>query len=277
MKQGVDSRLFMGATNAGFQKKAWNSSPGLRRGTRYPAVHALLVFLLSVIMVPLVASADTGRGYLDINSGYKTGAFGTPAKSNLYYLSSTFGYVAPDYDVSVTAPYLSLTNKTGSQRQTESGAGDIILRAGRVLVPEGPGGLSLDGALAVKLPTADEMKGLGTGETDYGAFMGLHQRLGGFKVSLNGGYINVGDPPLVNYNDIYLYSVGISRIFGFTEVSVYLESRRAGVPGAKDPREINIGFFHVLNTDYAIKGSAFSGLNDGGPDFGFNAGIVKWF
>ncbi len=277
MKQGVDSRLFMGAINARLQKTAWNMSPGLRRRVQYLAVHALLLVFFSVLQVPLSASADAGRGYLDLGGGYKTGDFGATTTSSLYYISSTIGYVAPRYDVSVAVPYLSLTNKTGSQSRTESGVGDMILRGGRMFVPEGAGGLSLDGALAVKLPTADEMKGLGTGETDYGAFLGLHQRLGGFKVSLNGGYIKVGDPPLVNYNDIYLYSAGISRIFGFTELSAYFEGRRASIPGAKDPQEITIGFFHVLNADFAIKGSAFSGLNDGGPDFGFNAGIVRWF
>ncbi len=279
MKQGVNSKLFMGAANARSQKTAWNwnMSPGLHRRVRYLAIHALLLVFFSVLQVSLSASADTGRGYLDLGGGYKTGDFGTPTKANLYYLSSTIGYVAPRYDFSVTVPYLSLTNKTGSQSETEKGVGDMILRVGRILVSEGTGGLSLDGALAAKLPTADEMKGLGTGETDYGAFLSLHQRLGGFKVSLHGGYIKVGDPPLVNYNDIYLYGVGISRIFGFTELFTFFEGRRASVPGAKDPQEIAIGFFHVLNTDFAIKGSAFAGLNDGGPDFGFNAGIVRWF
>ena len=277
MKQGVDNRLYMGAANTRFQKTVWNISQGLRCRIRYLAIHALLIISLSAIVAPSASSADTGRGYLELGGSYKTGDFGTPTKSNLYYFSSAIGYVAPIYDASVTVPYLSLTNRTGSQSQTESDVGDIILRVGRMLVPEGTGGLSLDGALAVKLPTADEMKGLGTGEVDLGAFIGLHQRLGGVKVSLNGGYIKVGDPPRVNYIDIYLFGIGISKIFGFTELHTSFEGRRAIVPGAKDPREITAGFFHVLNVDYAIKGSVFTGLNNGGPDFGTNLGVVRWF
>ncbi|MEK6745319.1 MAG: hypothetical protein AABZ15_17025 [Nitrospirota bacterium] len=244
---------------------------------RYLAFHTLLLISLSAIAAPSTASGDTGRGYLELGGGYKTGAFGTPTRSSLYYLSSTIGYVAPRYDASVTVPYLFIESRTGSQSQTESGVGDMILRVGRVLVPGGDSGLSLDGALAVKVPTADEMKGLGTGETDYGSFMGLHQRLGRFKVSFNGGYIKVGDPPRINYNDIYLYAVGISRIFGDTDLYTSFEGRRAVVPGTKNPQEINVGFFHVMNADYAIKGGAFSGLNNGGPDFGINLGIVRWF
>jgi hypothetical protein len=49
------------------------------------------------------------------------------------------------------------------------------------------------------------------------------------------------------------------------------------VPSAQNPQEVNAGFFHVLDTDYAIKGGAFGGLNNGGPDFGLNLGIVRWF
>jgi hypothetical protein len=76
---------------------------------------------------------------------------------------------------------------------------------------------------------------------------------------------------------MYLYGIGIARIFSRTELYTSFEGRRATVLGAKDPQEVYVGFFHVLNADYAIKGSAFKGLNNGGPDFGFNAGLVRWF
>lgn len=238
------------------------------------AVHALLILFL--ILLPYGVIAQEGRGYLDINGGYKTGDFGT-TRSNLYYLAPTLGYVAPRYDVGITVPYLSLTNETGNVSTTESGIGDIILRGGRVLLPEGESGLSLYGSLAVKLPTADESKGLGTGETDYGAFLSLYKRIESVKLAFMGGYIITGDPPSFNYNDIYLYGVGVSTVFGRTDLYASLEGRRSTVPGADNPQELNFGFFHLLNKDYSLKGSTFLGLNDGSPDFGINLGIVKWF
>jgi hypothetical protein len=103
----------------------------------------------------------------------------------------------------------------------------------------------------------------------------VHQRFDKIKLSLF-SYIKLGILRL-EYNDIYLYGVGIARIIGSTELYTSFEGRRAMVPGAKNPQEINVGFFHVLNADYAIKGSAFSGMNNGGPDFGLSAGIVVWF
>lgn len=243
----------------------------------FSRINATAVLLLSLpLIAPITASAEDGRSYLAVDGGYKTGDFGTATRSNLSSLSPTIGYVAPRYDLSVTVPSLFLTSETAGARNTESGPGDLILRGGLVLVPEGERGFSVDGSLALKLPTADETRGLGTGETDFGAFLSLRRRFETIKLSLLGGYIKIGDPPLLNYNDSYLYGVGVSRSFGRTELFASYEGRRAMVPGAVNPREINAGFFHVLSSDYAIKGGAFSGLNSGGPDFGLNIGFVRW-
>ncbi len=65
----------------------------------YHVVYALLI--LCFIFPPYGASAQEGRGYLDISGGYKTGDFGTPTTSDLWYFSPTLGYVAPWYDFSV--------------------------------------------------------------------------------------------------------------------------------------------------------------------------------
>lgn len=262
----------------GLKRLARNAEKGFVSRARdcAPAVHRVIALML-IILSPLVAGAENGRSYVEMSGGYKTGDFGTPTRSELYYVSPAIGYVAPQYDVSVTVPYLNMANKTNGATTSESGIGDVILRGGRVFVPEGDGRFSLDGALAVKLPTADRNKGLGTGETDYGAFLSVHQRFDKIKLSLFSGYIKVGDPPSVNYNNIYLYGIGIARIIGSTELYTSFEGRRAIVPGAKNPQEINVGFFYVLNADYAIKGGVFSGMNNGGPDFGLSAGIVVWF
>jgi hypothetical protein len=231
---------------------------------------AFVVLLLFITAGP--ASAAGGRAYLDVSGGYKTGDFGTTVTTDLEYLSATLGYASPEYDISVTMPYLLLSGNT-----TEHGVGDVILRGGRLLVPAGNKGLSLDGSVAVKFPTADETKGLGTGEPDYGAFLGLHQRLSTYKVSLLSGYIWTGNPPGVDYRDIYLYGVGISKQFARTQASVSFEGRQALIPGAKNPQEVHAGIFHILNANYAVKASGFLGLNDGGPSNGFELGFIRWF
>lgn len=232
---------------------------------------AIVVVVLLITAVG-TASAAGGRTFLDVSGGYKTGDFGTTVTTDLEYLSSTLGYASSDYNLSVTIPYLFLSGSA-----TENGVGDIILRGGRVLAPVGSRGLLLDGSVAVKLPSADETKGLGTGKPDYGAFLGLHQHFGSYKVSLLSGYIWTGDPPGIDYRDTYLYGAGLSKMFTRTEVSVSFEGRQSLISGAKNPQEVHTGFFHILNANYAVKGSAFFGLNDGGPARGIEAGFIRWF
>ena len=251
----------------------------IRGWSRVSTILASVIVLLFALLVPIGAQAQDGRSYLELSGGFKTGDFGTPIRTNVYYVNSVLGYVSSTYDLSVSVPYLTLKN-SGSvpgMMDSSSGIGDVILRGGRVLVPEGGNGFSLDGSLGVKLPTADDTKGLGSGEADYGAFLGLHQRLGQFLVSFSGGYIKIGDPPQTNYNDIFLYGIGVSRSFNRTNLSLSFQGRQAVIPGAQDPQEIVIDVFHALNSNYALKGGAFEGLNKGGPDAGFNFGIVRWF
>lgn len=228
------------------------------------------------VLVPGTARALDGRGYLEIDAGYKTGDFGTPTDSRLFSLAPTLGYVAPRYSVSVTAPFLSLTQKTAGTGTTETGLGDVVVRAGAVLVAETSGGLSVSGTAAVKLPTADEARGLGTGEADYGGFVGLHQRLWGLKFSVTGGYIVTGDPSDTTYKDIPLAGIGVSKVFGMTNVFASLEGRGATVSEADDPVEASLGTFHLLNKDYSLIGGVTFGLNDGGPAFGATIGVVRW-
>lgn len=244
-------------------------------------VRAVLPMILStLLLLPHSAGAAGGRGYIDAGGGYKTGDFGGPSRTELYYLAATIGYMDPAWQFSVTAPVLFLSESSGAQTGSmhgPTGIGDVVLRGGAVLLPEKDSGLSIRGSLAVKLPTADEQEGLGTGERDYGGFFALHQRIGSYTASLLGGYIKVGDPAGVDYNDTWLYGIGLSRAFGWTEVYASFEGRRSTVKGADDPLEIGLGFFHAFTSDVAVRMGVFAGLNDGGPAFGLDLGLVRWF
>lgn len=242
-------------------------TPRLRR--------AAAIFLGLAVFSPVSPAAD-GQVYVALDGGVLAGDFGTPVRTTLYSVAPTLGVVAKNYDLSVTVPYLFLTQSATGQSVTESGVGDIVARAGYVLVPESEGGMSLSGALAVKLPTADETKGLGTGKVDVGGTLLLGQRLGPVRLSLLGGFIKVGDPAGQDYNDVYLYGVGASGTKGETGLYASLEGRRALVAGADDPLEARVAFFRPFGHRTAIRGTAFAGLNDGGPAYGVNLGFVWW-
>lgn len=238
---------------------------------------AAAVFLvLGLAVFSRTSPAADRQAYLALDGGVQAGDFGTPVSNTLYSVAPTLGYVAKDYDLSVTVPYLSLTQSAAGQSVTESGLGDIVARAGYVLVAERAGGMSLNGALTVKLPTADDAKGLGTGKADVGATLMLGQKLGPVRLSLLGGYIKVGDPAGQDYNDVYLYGIGVSGTQGETGLYASLEGRSALVAGADNPLEARVEFFHLFGHRYAIRGTAFAGLNDGGPAYGASFGFMQW-
>lgn len=248
---------------------------GCRAGPR-PRRGAALFLALGLALFSRVTPAADGQGYFAFDGGVQAGDFGTSVRNTLYSIAPTLGFVARQYDVSVTVPYLSLVQETGGQSVTESGLGDIVARAGYVLVAERASGMSLNGAVAVKLPTADDAKGLGSGKADVGATLMLGQRFGRVRLSLLGGFIKVGDPAGQDYNDVYLYGVGASGTQGRTGLYASLDGRRALIAGTDDPLEIRAGFFHRLGQRTAIRGTAFAGLNDGGPAYGLSLGFVQW-
>jgi hypothetical protein len=236
----------------------------------------ITILVLSGCLLPSAAFA-AGGSYLDLSAGFMAGDFGTTTSSRLFSISSTLGHVAMRHDFSVTVPYLSLTNETNGVRNTERGLGDIIVRGGAVLFPENAAGFSVNGSVAVKLPTADETKGLGTGETDFAAFAGIDQRLQAYKLSVAAGYLKSGDPPGLDYHDSFSYGLSLSRRLERTTVYGSYDYRRAVISGFENPQEVGAGFFHILSVDYAVKGHLFVGLNNGGPDGGGSLGIVRWF
>ena len=222
-----------------------------------------------------VAGGQEGRAYFELNTGFRTGDFGTPTRSDLLYLAPTFGYAAPRYDYSVTVPYLTLTSRTASGSTTQSGIGDTVARGGLELIAGT--NWSLYGALSVKLPTADETRGLGTGETDVGAFATFSRDFDSVRLSLLGGTIQTGDPPGYTLPDLWLYGIGLASWAGATRLYGSIEGRTASVPGAPNPLEVYVGAMHPLSTRQWLTGTAFAGLNDSGPRYGASVGFVHWF
>jgi len=161
--------------------------------------------------------------------------------------------------------------------ESESGLGDVVVRGRHVLVAENQKGISLDGSLAIKLPTASEKKGVGSGETDIGAYLTLSQRTSFFKASIFAGYIAIGDSDEINYDDIVTYGVSASRNFGWTGAYVSLEGRTAATDQSDDPLEVHLGAFHLLDIEHTLTADIFLGLSDGSPDEGISLGIVRWF
>ena len=231
------------------------------------------------LLAPLAHAGEPAL-YLEGGLGAKQGDFGSPTLSRLGLAYGTVGYASSRFDLSLTVPYLHLQTSGGGQDASASGVGDVLVRGVRRLVPETDSGFSLDGALAVKLPTADEQKGLGTGQTDIGGFLGLHQRWGQLQATLVGGWIQsqagTALASVATANGIYTAGAGLSFLTEQGRYSASFEARGAQYAGVPAPREISLDAFRMLNPSFALKGSFTLGLNDGSPRTSVGLGVVYW-
>src|SRR4029450_13931950 len=131
---------------------------------------------------------DDYRWHLSTSFNYLKGDYGTGEDTEIIYVPFTFGVRLDRFRLSLTVPYLHQTSQnvvltgggvaaknkknqpspstTTTVSQTEDGLGDILLRASYIVLKERPLLPEIEPYLKIKFPTADEDRGLGTGEFD---------------------------------------------------------------------------------------------------------------
>ena len=131
--------------------------------------------------------------------------------------------------------------------------------------------------MSIKLPTADENKQLGSGETDVGAFLSLTHPCAAFVCGLDLGYILMGDPPGTDYNNIAHFNLNVFRHFGRLGAGAFVQQDSALLDGAENPRLMGINAFYLFPPKFAVYTEFNAGLNDAAADSSFRLGMVQWF
>ena len=111
---------------------------------------------------------------------YSVGNYSATSATEIWYIPVTLKLEQPTVIYKLTVPFIRITGPgyvTGAEADpagsgdtattTESGMGDILTSASYTLIPYQIEKLSIDLTAKIKLPTADESRGLGTGEIDY--------------------------------------------------------------------------------------------------------------
>lgn len=160
------------------------------------------------------------------------------------------------------------TNRLAGQNVTTSGLGDIILRGRYYVVEEKDWTplIAITGRL--KLPTADETRGLGTGKMDEGVGTEVSKRLGdNWMTFLDGGFNIIGRPEGLNLRNQWWYDVGggyyfMQNLFG----SVYFEEYRSLVSGNPNIRDVYFAMSYRASSEWRFNGGVSVGLSNGAPD-----------
>ncbi len=233
---------------------------------------------------------------------YSIGDYGTGKDTTLLYIPLTLGVSPVDrLTLSGTIPYIwqdtqtvvvtgggvavrkkkerQLSTTPSSVTQTESGLGDILFKGQYVLLEEKDLVPEVSPYLKIKFPTADDSRGLGTGEFDETVGVDFSktffERLVGY---LSLAYTFIGSPSGEDLRDSFGWSVGAAyRVTQPLSVFTFLEGATAISPGEADPLEILFGAEYKLTTALKLTGSVGKGLSNGSPDYEITAGFSVRF
>lgn len=218
-------------------------------------------------------AADMADEYIELTAGYSRGSFNTGQIANLYRAQVAYGKIYDSYDINITVPYLFLNDNLGD----DSGMGDIILRSGKTLGERSSSDNKLYASISLKLPTADESRGLGTGETDAGGFLSYSHHFNEMNLTLTGGYIITGDSAIQSYEDIVVYGAGLSQYVNPWYIYGSLDGHQQTLATGSAPLELSAGLLYQIKLAQFLKAEGFIGLNNDSPDFGLAIGLINWF
>jgi len=158
------------------------------------------------------------------------------------------------------------TDTTTTETGSASGIGDLRLSATYAFDTGMPLGIDLTGN--VKIPTADEDKGLGTGATDYGLALDLYRDFDGTMLFGGVGYQILGETDYVATNDVFGANLGVTHALAVGTIGMAYDWREAASETADDRSELT--GFYTLKMDDATKWQFYAtkGLSDGSPDWG---------
>ena len=258
---------------------------------------ALLLAALTVLAAATAPAEEPARAsppgsfQLSVGTEFASGEYGGDRSVDELYVPLTGWYRSGRMSLRLTVPYLRVDAPEGTVIEgpggqpipgdgpdvTESGLGDVVL--GMTLYDawtNRDGDLALDLGGSVKLGTADEDKGLGTGQTDFTLQADLVRRLPGFTAIGSVGYVVRGDPDDFELDDGFIASLGGLSGGGSSglRVGAFLDYRQAGYEFNDDRIEaLGMLGWRLQGWDGYLTGSV--GLSDSAPDWGVGLTFVS--
>jgi hypothetical protein len=231
-------------------------------------------------------AAAPARFTLRMGVGYDQGDFGSTEVSRAYYAPFSLRYTRTRFDVGISSAFARIDTAGGIRlidgvpTQTnsssgpllESGLGDTTIRSRYFMViDEGRGSTkpSITPFVKVKIPTAQEERGLGTGKTDYGFGVEVDKEVGPVFLFGDVAYTVVGKIPSLNFRNRPAASFGVGKqVSENVTVSSMLDWRRSIIAGNTNPTELVGVLSYRASRRVTVTPNAFVGLTDGSSDFG---------
>lgn len=219
---------------------------------------------------------------------YFTGTYGSEVRTDISYVPLIFSLESPRQEFKVTVPYLSIhteepvafvegevITRGDGLETTESGPGDVIVREEVYLLQGSRTRPWIWGGVRIKLPTADERRGLGTGELDYGPAAGLIQPLGAsWLLMVSVDHVVRGDPEGFEFRNTTWYSAGVQlRPTPEDSLGTFYERRESVFEGRDALEDVSLYYARRLSPAVSFPVTIFYGLSDTAEDWGLSLGL----
>lgn len=247
----------------------------------------------AVMLASVTASAQDQNTTFTFSAGaeYTSGRYGGDVDIDDVYVPLTATASSGRVTYRLTVPYLSvrapegtLIYDPGGEPQpgsgdivTESGLGDVI---GSVtifdVVSNSRLRLAMDLTAKVKLATADEDKGLGTGENDYSVQADFYKFYDQLMLLGSIGYRFRGDPGGVDLNDVVTTSIG--GTYNFTpnvRGGLVFDYRQSAIDGNDDIQELTGFVSRRISENWRLQFYALAGFSDSSPDMGIGVQVKR--
>jgi hypothetical protein len=234
------------------------------------------------------AHAADGVFSLSLGAEYTTGDYGTSSDTEIWYFPATFKYETERNSLALTVPYVIVEGRgdvvaggfsgmhsgmfsgtTAGSSKTNSGVGDLELKGSLNLALEDRYGPRIDLTGKIKVGTGDRDDNLGTGENDYAVQIDLERHYGATNLFGSLGYMFLGDPPGVDFDNVLYGTIGASNKFSdTTSLGFALDAKEAPLDGAPSALELSLFMTSQADAKTKVTGYALKGLRDGSPDWG---------
>lgn len=248
---------------------------------------AIPAVILPALLFCFPARAET-RLDLRFIPSYFSGEFATGFETHILSLASTPVVERGKHEFRLDVPYVSITadgqvtflgdqviERGPAGRTTESGPGDVTVQDEYSFIEGSRSAPTVSAILRIKIPTADESRGLGSGEPDGTLGFGLSQPLG-TRWALLGRtqYVVRGDPPGTDLKDTFAISIGFQRrVSDSTSVGLSYRWLQSVVPGRSALADVSLGCDHGFARKLTLITTAYFGLSETAEDYGISAGI----
>ena len=238
----------------------------------------------------LIPTANAQDGTLTLGGGlhYSSGDYGTATTTTITTLAGTAAYEKGPWTFKGYLPYLNLKGDSAvvpgignvrgkpSRSTSESGLGDLVLSATYAAYYDRATTLGLDLTAKVKLGTADENRGLGTGEHDFIFLVDAYKTFGRWTGFGGVGYHVLGDPPGFPLDNVLSASLGATyKLDERDSVGASLDGRERVAAGTSPQRELTGFFIRKLDRLWKAQLYALIGLANGSPDWGAGLSLAR--